>query len=84
MREVGGGRTRRYWISFILSLVSLWIVFVYSLLGPGIPLTEALHILRDLQLPQSMHTLRHRHTRASNGEYAMHILRGQVFRGQRK
>lgn len=36
MREVGGGRTRSYWISFILSAVSLWIVFVYSLLEPGI------------------------------------------------
>lgn len=53
MREVGGGRTRSYWISFILSLVSLWIVFVYSL-GPGIPLPESMHILRDLLLSQSI------------------------------
>ena len=53
MREVGGGRIRSYWISFILSLVSLWIVFVYSLLGPGIPLPESIHILRHLLLSQS-------------------------------
>ena len=54
MREEGGGRTRSYWISFILSLVSLWIVFVYSLLGPGIPLPESMHILRAMLHSQSI------------------------------
>lgn len=83
MREVGGGRTRSYWISFILSVVSLWIVFVYSLLGPGIPLTEYAHSQGSAALTEHAHTqgqayqgfqqrLRHAHTQ------------GQIFRGQRK
>lgn len=56
MREVGGGRTRSYWISFILSALSLWIVFVYSLLGPGIPLTEYAHSQGHAAFTEHAHT----------------------------
>lgn len=86
MREVGGGRTRSYWISFILSAVSLWIVFVYSLLGPGIPLTEYAHSQGYAALTEHAHSqgyaaLREhahaqgRHTGASSRDCPMHTLR---------
>lgn len=83
MREVGGGRTRSYWISFILSAVSLWIVFVYSLLGPGIPLTEYAHSQGYAALTEHAHTQGQAYQGFQQRLPNAHT-QGQIFRGQRK
>lgn len=61
--------------TYLTTVFPLDCLYLHCVLGPGIPLTEQHAHSQGYAAFLEMHTLRDRHTRAPNREYAMRILR---------